>query len=221
MLKCEQGFVGYKSPGSTRLECNKAAYATIQVNIFLIDNLWWHKHCLHDLTQVERAENGQVHLKGENGKYWQVADGGVACDSSTPHGFYLELREPTRMCIKNSNGQYLVEQKNGGFTIGSTDPEDATRWWFSFFLTTRRLIFFVLQGGSTSFFQSGAEQAWILSEKRSDDCETWRICIPPFPAICIIVPKKVKLFAFPPCNHKHLMLQSFRRDSQTTHHSFL
>ena len=76
---------------------------------------------------MERAENGQVHLKGENGKYWQVADGGVACDSSTPHGFYLELREPTRMCIKNSNGQYLVEQKNGGFTIGSTDPEDATR----------------------------------------------------------------------------------------------
>ena len=34
VLKCEQGFVGYKSPGSTRLECNKAAYATIQVNIF-------------------------------------------------------------------------------------------------------------------------------------------------------------------------------------------
>ena len=40
VLKCEQGFVGYKSPGSTRLECNKAAYATIQVKIFLIDNLW-------------------------------------------------------------------------------------------------------------------------------------------------------------------------------------
>merc|ERR1719282_833247 len=31
VLKCEQGFVGYKTPGSTRLECNKAAYATIQV----------------------------------------------------------------------------------------------------------------------------------------------------------------------------------------------
>ena len=77
--------------------------------------------------QVERAENGQVHLKGQNGKYWQVADGGISCDSQLPQGFFLELREPTRMCIKNSNGQYLVEQKNGGFTIGSTDPEDATR----------------------------------------------------------------------------------------------
>ena len=33
VLKCEQGFVGYKTPGSTRLECNKAAYATIQVII--------------------------------------------------------------------------------------------------------------------------------------------------------------------------------------------
>merc|ERR1711971_162365 len=107
VLKCEQGFVGYKTPGSTRLECNKAAYATIQ---------------------VERAENGQVHLKGQNDKYWQVADGGISCDSQIPQGFFLELREPTRMCIKNINGQYLVEQKNGGFTIGTTDPEDATRW---------------------------------------------------------------------------------------------
>ena len=80
--------------------------------------------------QVERAENGQVHLKGQNGKYWQVAEGGISCDSQLPQGFFLELREPTRMCIKNSNGQYLVEQKNGGFSIGSTDPEDATRYLY-------------------------------------------------------------------------------------------
>ena len=124
VLKCEQGFVGYKTPGSTRLECNKAAYATIQVIISreLTSNI---KVII--LMQVERAENGQVHLKGSNGKYWQVADGGISCDSQLPQGFFLELREPTRMCIKNSNGQYLVEQKNGGFTIGSTEPEDATR----------------------------------------------------------------------------------------------
>ena len=131
VLKCEQGFVGYKTPGSTRLECNKASYATIQVIVhtdIIIDAITFALTTIIMITvQVERAESGQVHLKGENGKYWQVADGGISCDSTLPQGFFLELREPTRMCIKNSNGQYLVEQKNGGFTIGSTDPQDATR----------------------------------------------------------------------------------------------
>merc|ERR1719385_262287 len=103
----EDGAVTFKADNGKFVGTNKAAYATIQ---------------------VERAESGQVHLKGENGKYWQSADGGISCDSQLPQGFFLELREPTRMCIKNSNGQYLVEQKNGGFTIGTTDPEDATRW---------------------------------------------------------------------------------------------
>lgn len=46
VLKCEQGFVGYKAAaGSSRLECNKASYETIQ---------------------VERADNGTVHFKGES-----------------------------------------------------------------------------------------------------------------------------------------------------------
>ena len=44
VLKCDQGFVGYKAAGSVKLECNKASYETIQ---------------------VERAEEGQVHFKGE------------------------------------------------------------------------------------------------------------------------------------------------------------
>ena len=44
VLKCEQGFVGYKSTSSTVLECNKASYETIV---------------------VERAENGVVYFKGE------------------------------------------------------------------------------------------------------------------------------------------------------------
>ena len=127
VLKCEQGFVGYKTPGSTRLECNKASYATIQV-IILKDIIMIMTVMI--IIKVERAENGQVHLKGQNGKYWQVSDGGISCDSQLPQGFFLELREPTRMCIKNSNGQYLVEQKNGGFAIGSTDPEDATRYLY-------------------------------------------------------------------------------------------
>ena len=44
VLKCDQGFVGYKSSTSNRLECNKAAYETIV---------------------VERADKGMVHFKGE------------------------------------------------------------------------------------------------------------------------------------------------------------
>ena len=43
VLKCDQGFVGYKSATSTRLECNKATYETIV---------------------VERTDKGMVHLKG-------------------------------------------------------------------------------------------------------------------------------------------------------------
>jgi len=107
VLKCEQGFVGYKGAGSVKLECNKATYETIQ---------------------VERVENGLVHFKGQNGKYWHAQGDGISCDSDVGQGFYLELREPTRMCIKTSGGQYVVATKNGGFTTGSTDPEAATRW---------------------------------------------------------------------------------------------
>jgi fascin 1/2 len=44
VLKCEQGFVGYKSTSSYKLECNKATYETIQ---------------------VERSEKGVVFFKGQ------------------------------------------------------------------------------------------------------------------------------------------------------------
>jgi len=108
ILKCEQGYVGYRMATSLKLDCNKASYATFQ---------------------VERAEGGLVHFKGQNGKYWQVVEGGIACDSETPaHGFYLELREPTKVCIKTSGGNYLVEKRNGGFNVGGTDETEATRW---------------------------------------------------------------------------------------------
>ena len=52
VLKCDQGFVGYKAAGSVKLECNKASYETIQ---------------------VERAEEGQVHFKGEQQRKTIVA----------------------------------------------------------------------------------------------------------------------------------------------------
>jgi len=107
VLKCDQGFVGYKAAGSVKLECNKASYATIQ---------------------VERVEEGQVHFKGQNGKYWHVTADGICCDSEVGQGFSLELREPTKMCIKTSSGKYVVAGKNGSFSEGGSEVEAATRW---------------------------------------------------------------------------------------------
>lgn len=43
VLKCEQGFVGYKMSSSLKMECNKANYETIR---------------------VERGEQGQVYFRG-------------------------------------------------------------------------------------------------------------------------------------------------------------
>ena len=85
-------------------------------------------------------------LAGQNGKYWQVVEGGIACDSDTPaHGFYLELREPTKVCIKTSGGNYLVEKRNGGFNVGGTDEAEATRFDLIFSsLTYFQSIIFVI-----------------------------------------------------------------------------
>ncbi|KAL0278316.1 UNVERIFIED_CONTAM: hypothetical protein PYX00_000169 [Menopon gallinae] len=107
VLKCEQGFVGYKSSSSTKLECNKAMYETIQ---------------------VERGEKGIVYFKGQNGKYWHVDSECVTADSDVPEGFYLELREPTRICIKSAHGEYLTASKNGTFRLGDREYENATKW---------------------------------------------------------------------------------------------
>ena len=48
VLKCDQGFVGYKTSGSTRLECNKASYETIV---------------------VERGDKGMVNFRGKACNY--------------------------------------------------------------------------------------------------------------------------------------------------------
>lgn len=80
VLKCEQGFVGYRGPGSLKLECNKVQYETIL---------------------VERSEKGIVFFKGQNGKYWRIDGEGVTADGDVAtDGFYLELREPTKICIR-------------------------------------------------------------------------------------------------------------------------
>lgn len=80
VLKCEQGFVGYRTPGNLKLECNKATYETIL---------------------VERAQKGMVHLKAHSGKYWRIDGESISVDADAPtDGFFLELREPTRICIR-------------------------------------------------------------------------------------------------------------------------
>ena len=54
----------------------------------------------------------------------------IYCESSCPQGFFIELRDQTKICIKASNGQYVVSEKNGGFNVGTTDPAAATQWEF-------------------------------------------------------------------------------------------
>ena len=84
-----------------------------------------------NVLYLKTSPSMQLH-PGQNGKYWQVSDGGIACDSEKPaHGFYLELREPTKVCIKTEGGNYLVEKRNGGFNVGGTDEAEATRLIFS------------------------------------------------------------------------------------------
>uniref|UniRef100_A0A1A9Z8M5 Fascin n=1 Tax=Glossina pallidipes TaxID=7398 RepID=A0A1A9Z8M5_GLOPL len=110
VLKCEQGFVGYRQPGNTKLECNKATYETIL---------------------VERAQKGLVYLKGHSGKYWRIDGEGISVDADTPvDGFYLELREPTRISIRSQNGKYLGATKNGAFKLLEDGSDSATQWEF-------------------------------------------------------------------------------------------
>ncbi|ODM93290.1 Protein singed [Orchesella cincta] len=109
VLKCEQGYVGYKTNACPRLECNKATYETIQ---------------------VERDDKGIVHFKGQSGKYWAVSGDEVTADADAAQNFYLELREPTKICIKTAAGQYLSSEKNGIFRVGDTNPDTATKWEF-------------------------------------------------------------------------------------------
>lgn len=107
VLKCDQGFVGYRAAGSTKLECNKATYETII---------------------VDRTDKGMVHLKGQSGKFLHFHDDGLSADAETPSTFFLELRDPTRICIKTSQGRYVNSSKNGGITVGSNDGTEATNW---------------------------------------------------------------------------------------------
>ncbi len=76
----------------------------------------------HPQTNIPRTFSGQ------NGKYLHFHDDGLSADSEDPQAFYLELRDPTRMCIKTAQGRYVNSEKNGGLGVGSSDAEGATQW---------------------------------------------------------------------------------------------
>ena len=69
-------------------------------------------------------------LTGQNGKYLHFHDDGLSADSDTQagNGFFLELRDPTHMCIKTEQGRYVNSEKNGRISIDSSMMETATRW---------------------------------------------------------------------------------------------
>lgn len=52
----------------------------------------------------------------------------MSVDADDCRGFYVELREPSRLCLKTADGSYLNADKNGAFKAGAADPEQATLW---------------------------------------------------------------------------------------------
>merc|ERR1712071_497935 len=54
------------------------------------------------------CRQGLVYFKGQTGSYWRVGDDGITADGDSPEGFYLELREPSKLCIKYNDGCYLM-----------------------------------------------------------------------------------------------------------------
>lgn len=68
-------------------------------------------------------------ITGSNGKYWNVCeDGTITVDSDIRQGFFIELREPSKLCIKTARGSYVMAEKNGTFKVNGADFDTATSW---------------------------------------------------------------------------------------------
>ena len=65
---------------------------------------------------------------GQNGKYLHFQDVGLSADAENPVPYFIELKDPTRICIKTEQGRYINTDKNGGIKIGDSNPERATQW---------------------------------------------------------------------------------------------
>lgn len=110
ILKCDFGFIGFKSASNARIECNKAS---------------------HDVIYLEHnsGRSGAYHLKGRNGKYYSVdEEGHINSDSAKPEPFILQLRGQSKVVIKAPNGCFLKGEQNGIVTAKQADAEKATLW---------------------------------------------------------------------------------------------
>lgn len=77
ILKCEQGYVGYRMATSVKLDCNKASYATFQ---------------------VERADGGLVHFKG---KFQRLIPQNLPLNATAPRSEWEVLAgERWRDCLR-------------------------------------------------------------------------------------------------------------------------
>jgi fascin 1/2 len=110
VLKCEFGFVGFRTSNNPRYECNKSFYDVIYV-------------------QHTNGESGVYFLIGHNGKYWSVdGEGNLNADSASPQPFIMELRGQSKMAIRAPNGNYIKGEQNGIMSAKSPDLQKATMW---------------------------------------------------------------------------------------------
>lgn len=71
---------------------------------------------------------GLIFVQGQNGKYLHFHDDGLSADADAPVPYFIELKDPTRICIKTAQGRYVNSAKNGAITVGTSDPQHATNW---------------------------------------------------------------------------------------------
>jgi len=111
VLRCEWGFIGFKTPANPQLQCNKS---------------------VHDELHLEHTSGLSPHyyIKGCSGKYLSLDScGNISADSSEPHPFILELVELSKFLIKAPNGSYLKGEQNG-IVQATADRSNATKWEF-------------------------------------------------------------------------------------------
>lgn len=110
MLKCDYGFIGFKSANNPRIECNKASADVIYL-------------------EHTNGKSAEYFFKGHNGKYWAIdGEGNVNADSDAPQPFLLEMRKQSRFVIKAPNGNYIKGEQNGITTAKSSELAKATYW---------------------------------------------------------------------------------------------
>lgn len=119
ILKCDHGFVGFKTPTNPRYECNKAASDPVKLIPFRTLK-----------TPAAEASPAAYCLQGQNGRYWTVdpADGGVSADSAEPQPFILELTGRSRVAVRAPTGNYISAEQNGTMWAKHAELDKATLW---------------------------------------------------------------------------------------------